>query len=691
MDELYIESPKTKRLRSSSRQPKKVSKSIDNKRKRGATPASLPNTVNKRIKKKSTNIVLSSSTHRKQSLQGSGVIPPWQTLPYEILVQILIYASYPLHDDFLRSTPNVKWLHDMSLLCKSWSEPALTALYRCPPLDDPHGLTSLLSMPSTARSINYNAKVQRLDIDVSRTLAYTIPGFGHFDLGSLVRQTPQLRDLALYHNADHPKLRKAGVMAKPGKWTYQDTLFRALAEARIQLRSWRWNTRMISPKQTLSLLKDVHQMVPFRRLQALTFVNFNPATRRNKADPTTTDEQHLAAALSVLPDIEQLVFDSCTVTNQGLFPNLPLSIRKLTIQYCSELTSEVFHPFLITHGRLLKELVLDHNQSLNLSFLADLAVCCPQLEVLKMDLLYYNSHYTFRDSEPKYEDLLVTDEVPTWPSTLQTLDLVQLRNWDASTAEMFFQSLIDSAPNLPHLRRLVLKAILKIGWRDRASFRDKWIGRLQRVFLRPVEPPRVHTRATGVHRIYNDVDETEDIGHVSQVSSRSERGNHKSVRNSDARRVLRRRSSQTSVFSHVEIHGKDDTDKSDSDVPIVPKRRSKRIIEKEEDEYALPASPEMPIKRPQRRPRVKRSNASGSSEASDSDTGHEIGTGTDSGHSQGHERFIQGMCEVVEVRIDNLRPTEEQLNENDFLDDEISGDEDWVGEDTVHGDTAYAW
>jgi hypothetical protein len=57
---------------------------------------------------------------------------------------------------------------------------------------------------------------------------------------------------------------------------------------------------------------------------------------------------------------------------------------------------------------------------------------------------------------------------------------------------------------------------------------------------------------------------------------------------------------------------------------------------------------------------------------------------------RGEQReVIQGMCEVVEVRIDNLRPTETQATEADFLDDERSGDSDWNGEgDEVEG---YAW
>jgi hypothetical protein len=50
------------------------------------------------------------------------------------------------------------------------------------------------------------------------------------------------------------------------------------------------------------------------------------------------------------------------------------------------------------------------------------------------------------------------------------------------------------------------------------------------------------------------------------------------------------------------------------------------------------------------------------------------------------------MCDVVVIRIDNQRPRETQYNEGDFLDDEVSGDEDWNGYDDI-GDVghSYAW
>lgn len=54
--------------------------------------------------------------------------------------------------------------------------------------------------------------------------------------------------------------------------------------------------------------------------------------------------------------------------------------------------------------------------------------------------------------------------------------------------------------------------------------------------------------------------------------------------------------------------------------------------------------------------------------------------------------MIQGLCETVDVSIDNQRPSEMQFNEDDFMDSEISGDEDW----TAAGEVAsppqrYAW
>jgi hypothetical protein len=54
-------------------------------------------------------------------------------------------------------------------------------------------------------------------------------------------------------------------------------------------------------------------------------------------------------------------------------------------------------------------------------------------------------------------------------------------------------------------------------------------------------------------------------------------------------------------------------------------------------------------------------------------------------------KHIQSMCDVVSITIDNLRPTETQFVEADFLDSEPEGDEDWDGSEDLIGDGHYAW
>lgn len=77
----------------------------------------------------------------------------------------------------------------------------------------------------------------------------------------------------------------------------------------------------------------------------------------------------------------------------------------------------------------IKELVLDHNPFLDLAFFTGLRTSCPQLKSLKMDLYDHRENHFRHFGEPKYENLLLEDEIPTWPCTLQTLELVHLQKW----------------------------------------------------------------------------------------------------------------------------------------------------------------------------------------------------------------------------------------------------------------------
>ncbi|KAI5298303.1 hypothetical protein KEM56_004160, partial [Ascosphaera pollenicola] len=52
--------------------------------------------------------------------------------------------------------------------------------------------------------------------------------------------------------------------------------------------------------------------------------------------------------------------------------------------------------------------------------------------------------------------------------------------------------------------------------------------------------------------------------------------------------------------------------------------------------------------------------------------------------------YVQGMCDVVRIRMDNMRPTDVLRTADEFVDTESSGDEDWNGQDS-YVDEDYAW
>lgn len=105
------------------------------------------------------------------------------------------------------------------------------------------------------------------------------------------------------------------------------------------------------------------------------------------------------------------------------------------------------------------------------------------------------------------------------------------------------------------------------------------------------------------------------------------------------------------------------------------------------DAAASPAPRAPPTRRSTR---VRHSQASTEAESvsdHDSDT-----VSDDEEGSSTASLFVQGLCQVVDVRIDNQRPREEMFSERDFLDSERSGDEDWNEEaDIEFEDNRNAW
>ena len=630
-----------------------------------------------------------SKEHGDTDIHFTGKTMPWSTLPYHILLAIFDFASRPLVNDMLQPTSNIEWLLSVALCCKAFAEPALSALYYSPPLCPPDRAHRLLSHLATHRDtsiFNYGAKIKYLDMEASSTMLRKYVGYDPLDLGSLVSLTPQLRGIALKLKSDILVWRKSGRSRSiaGGKAVYHRSIFMALEENKIMLREWTWNHSLAKQGQSafpLMQMKDVHKLPPFQALRSLTLVNY-PAGPIEKGRPC---EDMLAEAINLLPLLRDLHFHMSSV-NERLLSKLPHDLQTLEIVECPVLKSLLVDHFLAAKGQSMRQLILDHNQSLNLSFLTNLARSCPKLELLKADLRYYGILNATRDTDPKYDALLFDGERPTWPATLRTLELFHLRKWSPQTAELFFSSLTESSLMLPDLRQLKIKASLdESGWRERIAFRDSWTEKLRRVFLRTSPPPNSHLRSISAYKAFKSQQKK-----VKMPIREERRLNLTRAATSNANTVTTTQLTRVEIAPQTTNKNASESD-SDSDTPLVNVRRSTRAKTQSQSIYTLSESPSTKPRPPRRRRRRRGSNSSSSEDSAIDDDGI-LEPDTQRTSLDGEaELYIQGLCDVVDVLIDNLRPTEEQLKEDDFLDEEVSGDEDWNGDDDLEGDGGYAW
>ena len=586
-------------------------------------------------------------------------------------------------------TSSVPWLVRTALVCKSFAEPALSVLYQAPPLSPPsraRGLLLHLQGQGDHSTYNYRSKVKYLDIEASETLFRKYKGHDPIDMGELLAVTPQIRGIGIHLRTDFPKSHRLSCAVPRAKTEgLLQATFATLQQQGSSLQEWKWNyaTADWLKQENFSAMAKYHESVPFQRLTKLTIVGLpRVPTQSGSKEP----EELLASAICVLPSLQELHLAISPLVNATLLPLLPHGLQVLSITKCL-VDAKMLTAFLASHGKYLCRLVLDHNKSLNLSFLVDLAKTCPALESLTMDLTYHDSHFTFSDSDPQFDSLLVPGEIPTWPTSLQQLELLHLRKWDNEIAETFFSSLIDAAPQLPNLRCLNIKASLnESGWRERVSFRDRWATAFQKVFLRVSPPPNPHLSSIATFQAYK-VKQASIVGVKPKIPT--------SKMKEDL--AIHRR------LSRVEIppsHGQRREDgmtaeavnSGFSDEPLVRKRRSTRLEQHNGASYhSNPRSSRRHHNRRQRRTKAS------DDESSSDDSAINDKTILDNQGRQSHqvggseEPYVQGMCDFVRVLIDNLRPTEEQLDESDFLDDEISGDEDWNGDDDGVLNDGYAW
>ncbi|KAL9026851.1 MAG: hypothetical protein Q9196_004542 [Gyalolechia fulgens] len=573
--------------------------------------------------------------------------------------------------DFSQPAPSTAsgWLLKVALLCKGFAEPALSALYYAPPLCQPsraHKLLASLSSQNESSFLNYRAKVKYLDI-AEEVLCRKYEGQEPVEIGNFLSSSPQIRGIRIHSLSDLAVNHKSTTLStktKGKRAPYQPGLFLAIDNNDIRLSEWTWNGLLMRRSHTsLIELVEYHRRKGFDSLRSLTFFHFH---RRYQVET-------VARSTSALQHLRSVRFKNVTIENVEDLKQLSRSLQVLELTNCASLESLPLAQLLASHGGELRELVLDHNDALDLTFLQDLATNCPKLANFKMDLRFFNTHFTYNDSEPKFKHLLEDTIVPTWPRTLQRVELFHLRRWDTSAAHTFFSSLVNSAEMLPNLRHLDIKASIgESNWRDRISFRNKWVSRIERVFKRDSAPPDPRLRSLSIFEACKP--EFKMSGTLAGDSSKTTRDF----------------SGKSNRLSHIQVETLCSNDASgNSDVPLASKRRTLRPKARPEDPVKDSSVPRQPRKR------VKRRRTTSEDSSSEEDSALEDVNATGEPQipqgNDGEDMYIQGMCDVVRVAIDNLRPTEEHLDESYFLDDEISGDEDWVGDDDIDGGDGYAW
>ncbi|KAK1969003.1 hypothetical protein LY78DRAFT_386467 [Colletotrichum sublineola] len=598
--------------------------------------------------------------HPEPDLTNS-VIPNWldPQIEHSIWVQIFQYAAT---SDDEQVTLDANWLLRIARTCRQFTDPALTVLYKCPPIRNEikaYGLVELLEKSPSLTAVNYRAKIEALHIDV-RLVALqglTCPL-------RMMQNLPRLSEVLLVHGYDRAPYR---LLKESIKWTYPSELFQALgvspnanAEAGdkttiTRLRTWQWSSRLMAKdwEASLARIKEVHQMPSFASLRKVKYVNYQmPSIRRDK-DPGSNPELQaedersvamLADSISALENLEHLVFESSTIVGPSLFSLLPAKLKHLELINCAEVIADDLSLFLVTKGHQLESLVLHHNRSLNLGFLTVLGSACPHLKELRMNLQYFSLLEAIDDTLPSYDTLLLPEQVPTWPASLQLVHLENLRHWSSDAAVVFLQSFIDGARDLPKLRHVSIKAMLDISWRSRSEFRRSWQERFEKIFLRQSPDPKPLSTLRKPPPV-------ETQSPLAIAKRRLKKSGAEPSRRSN--RIVSHTSGTSSRASSTSRGLRDQ------------RRRPQSYLEPDSDEFDSDSDVDM--------------DAAGDSNEDDGDQNRE-GPTTDAPTSNGV--FIQGMCNVIDINIDNQKPREHQYSMDDFLNDEkdFESDDDWDGD-----------
>ncbi|RYP04304.1 hypothetical protein DL765_010236 [Monosporascus sp. GIB2] len=611
-------------------------------------------------------------------------------LPYHVWKRVFEHIATPLCEPNARLEDVVlamRKLFAVGRLGRLVYEPAMVALYKCPPILDPSAfrlLSRTLSQPPNTTLINYRTKVKILRIDVGHILHLKYGG-SYLRLDDVVPYLPNLLDLELYHYLDNAPYR---ALEHTIRYKYPSNLLQILGPSPpqddgrgdritpIQLRSWKWNARLAGHNLPLGGLEAIHQSPSFASLRKVAFVNYQlPSMTSKPASAQLLEERDaraikdLAAAIAALPYLRHLILESSTLADSNLLGLLPKTLKHLELINCWEVTADDLVDFLLTHGNSLERLTLNHCISLSLGFLRVLKDSCPNLTHLHMNLLYYKTHEHYHDDDPLYDHILESGEVPTWPASIRSIEIDYMRFDSISTAEMLFRSLVSSAPELPNLRLLVLGAKMNVSLRQRVEFRKTWEEKMNAIFRRKMEPPK-----SILERQSEDID---PLGQEDEKTEHPRQGTRvKSLWNVKAPKTATRRSTRLADSSR----SKGLMESGDSDLADTVGTRTSRLAA--ELQWSIRDAP-VPKHHDEKSDESEDELAAGLQGSLQPNGSKATRIASRTPRDEGGDvDFVHGLCDLVQVEIDNQKPTEHKYSMDDFVDSPSSDESDgeWNGD-----------
>ncbi|KAF1810973.1 hypothetical protein P152DRAFT_459844 [Eremomyces bilateralis CBS 781.70] len=421
--------------------------------------------------------------------------------PYEIRVEIFKLAAYPLIDKkTLRATDGVKWLINMATMCKSFKEPALTALYEDPPISGsrakPHLLADLLVKDPNETAVDYRAKIRYLHLDAKQHLILSAPGRGRFQLPSLTGPLTNLTGLHVDYLRTMVNTTGLGVVLE--RWVQP-----ALDELKSTLKEFTLDIDLINRAGFFNFMLWAEGARALGSLEELVIHNANAHVLLRRDPETEPPERQvhveiLRDFIRQQPKLKSLRFvDSALIwypnsvhhdINGKLLTQYEKNLTSVEFSSCTDLSTPHLNQFLMDNGRTLESLELYHNKELGLGFIQGLDRYCPKLKKFSIDLFEYRGDHMI--GSPDWIDSSGLDWTVAFPPAIRSIAMVNLKGVTTISAINLFQSFLDRRSQMPNLRELVLHMnCTELTPRERAQFKRDWVeNKMRHSFLSRAEP-----------------------------------------------------------------------------------------------------------------------------------------------------------------------------------------------------------